>query len=141
MNDICKDIERKILLNEILTVEEHLHVLGCKSCQGFAELHQMLMKIEPDTSLDAKVLGAASQALPHRKPFIYRHFRLLSYIGASVALIAAIFIIGNMPKKKAPMVAEANMSQHEEILLFYADAAEELDTIEYKLASANIINP
>ena len=141
MNDICKNIERKILLNETLTVEEHLHVLDCQSCQNFAEVHQMLLRIKPDAALDAKVLDAASKALPQRKPFIYRHFRLLSYIGASVALIAAIFIVGNMPKKKVPMVAEANCSQHEEILLFYADASEELDAIEYKLASANIIIP
>ena len=141
MNDICKNIERKILLKEILTVEEHLHVLGCQSCQAFAEVHQMLCGIGPDASLDAKVLDEASKALAKRKPFVYRHFRLLSYIGAAVALVAAIFIVGNMPKKKVPMVAEASFSQHEEILLFYADASEELDAIEYKLATANVINP
>ena len=140
MNELCKNIERKLLLDEPLTTEEHRHVLHCGSCQKFASLHGMLT--QPSGELDKRVLKSVNAVLSERRRANLRHrlFRVCSWAGAAAVLMTAVVWVARVKTQAMPSNI-AHTTSHEEILLLYEDASEELDAIEYRLASSRPIYP
>ena len=135
MDTTCRIIEDKILGETPLSHAEHIHVLHCTSCQDFAAVHQILLSQNiPDERLDNRTLDAMKAALKSGRPAAQR-LRLFRYIGTAAALLIALFLVTQRQlhrqrgeQRKAPGLQEG-------VLMFYEDASDNLDAIEYEVAS------
>ena len=152
----CREIEGKILQGIPLSNEEEIHLLGCRECQRFSGVCQMLAAdagLSPDT--DRQVMAHASEqlaAMRHAPRATRRPMSIFRFVGGIAALLLAVFMLSRLvshsPKPSVAVSGHAKVSaqvqrpanektaSHEAILLFFEDTIENLDTIEYELASA-----
>lgn len=152
----CREIEGKILQGIPLSNEEEIHLLGCKECQHFSAVCQMLAgEACPSPATDKQVMAKASEqlsAIRHAPRATHRPLSIFRFVGGIAALLLAVFMLSRLvshsPKPgvassghtttsaQAQRPANERTASHEAILLFLEDTSENLDTIEYELASA-----
>ena len=63
------------------------------------------------------------------------HRRIFRYTGAAAAILVAVFMLLQRDDAQKTLHA-AEPTIQEDFLMFYADASEKLDAIEYEVASA-----
>jgi len=151
----CREIEGKILQGIPLSNEEEIHLLGCRECQHFSAVCQMLAEDAcPSRDTDRKVMARASEqlsAIRHAPRATHRPVSFFRFVGGIAALLLAVFMLSRLvshspkpsvatsmrPTAAAQVQRPANekTASHEAILLFFEDTSENLDTIEYELAS------
>ena len=153
----CREIEGKILQDVPLSNEEEIHLLGCRECQHFSAVCQMLAEDAcPSPDTDKQVMAHASKqlsAIRHAPRATRRPVSFFRFVGGIAALLLAVFMLSRLvshtPKPTSVATSRnttasaqvqrpsnERTASHEAILLFFEDTSENLDTIEYELASA-----
>lgn len=151
----CREIEGKILQGIPLSNEEEIHLLECRECQHFSAVCQMLAADAcPSPETDKQVMARASEqltAIRNAPRATHRPMRFFRFVGGIAALLLAVFMLSRLVSHSPkPSVATSGRptasvqvqrpssertASHEAILLFLEDTSENLDTIEYELAS------
>ncbi|MBQ7650628.1 MAG: hypothetical protein IJS15_06690 [Victivallales bacterium] len=84
----CKTVEEKIVSGEPLDVDSELHLLGCRSCQAFAHVHNAAVGL-PGLSNKTDAAAMAAFHASSSRPAM-RAFRKVAAIAACLAVLLAL---------------------------------------------------
>ena len=115
----CSEIEEKLLQGMALSDEEMLHLLGCRECQRFSGVCQMLSGDKgPSPETDQKVLEAVSLQLDARRAktiSVRPMMRFFRIIGMAAAMLLVVFLVTRSIPKSSTRIAVAKPSRHQTV--------------------------
>ena len=113
----CSEIEEKLLQGMVLSDEEMLHLLGCRECQRFSGVCQMLSGDKgPSPETDQKVLETVSLQLDARRAktiSVSPMMRFFRIIGMAAAMLLVVFLVTRSISKSSTRIAVAKPSRHQ----------------------------
>ena len=129
----CKHVEEKIVIGEPLDTDAELHLLGCRSCQAFAQVHNLaigLPELSKDT--DAAVLAACHASF--KRP-VMRTLRKIAAFAACLVVVLALTLLHFKRHEKSKDFA---LSTEEQWMLSYSLDNDDVSDMELLLSGMEL---
>ncbi len=129
----CKYVEEKIVLGEPLDADAELHLLGCRSCQAFAQVHNLAVGLpELSKETDAAVLAACHASF--KRPVMHI-FRKITAFAACLVVVLALTLFHFKRHEKSSDFA---LSTEEQWMLSYSLDDDDVSDMELLLSGMEL---
>ena len=129
----CKKVEEKIVAGEPLDVDAELHLLQCKNCQAFSEVHNLAVGLpEISEETDSAVMAKCRASL--RRP-AFLSFRRIAAVAACLVIVLALSAIH---WKRSKPNREFALSAEEQLMLEYSLGNDYMSEMELLLSDMEL---